>query len=180
MFHYCPKCKSKLKEDKANHFLCNNCNFNFYTNPNPAVAVIILNKKRQICLVKRARKPKYGFWDLPGGFIKFGETAEEAARREAKEETGLDLSDLKYLCSFTNEYYYKGTQYYPLDLYFLAVADVSKIKSTDERELSEGRFFNIEDLPVKEIAFESAKRILSILADDPEFYKFLLHKKAGI
>ena len=62
-------------------------------NPVPTVDIIIeiLKKDGQegIILIKR-KNPPYG-WALPGGFVDYGETLEEAAIREAKEETSLDI-----------------------------------------------------------------------------------------
>ena len=57
-------------------------------NPVPTVDVII-SCEDGIVLIERANPP-HG-WALPGGFIDYGETAEEAAVREAREETGLEL-----------------------------------------------------------------------------------------
>ena len=48
-----------------------------------------------IVLIRRENPPYQGFYALPGGFVELGETVEEAARREAKEETGLDITLLK-------------------------------------------------------------------------------------
>jgi len=60
----------------------------------PSLAVdIIIEQEGKIVLVKR-KNPPYG-WALPGGFVEYGETVEQTAVREAKEETGLDLVDLK-------------------------------------------------------------------------------------
>lgn len=59
-----------------------------YRNPFPTVD-IILTRGRSIAIIKR-KNPPYG-WALPGGFIDYGETAENAAIREAKEETNLDI-----------------------------------------------------------------------------------------
>jgi ADP-ribose pyrophosphatase YjhB (NUDIX family) len=42
-------------------------------------------------IVKRAHEPRKGEWSLPGGLVELGETLAEAARREIKEETGLDV-----------------------------------------------------------------------------------------
>ncbi|MEM3743987.1 MAG: NUDIX hydrolase, partial [Candidatus Methanomethyliaceae archaeon] len=59
----------------------------------PLVGVgVILIRDRQILLVKRGHEPNKGLWSIPGGLIKLGETAEEAAIREVKEETGLEVS----------------------------------------------------------------------------------------
>lgn len=56
----------------------------------PLLAVdIIIRYKGGIVLVDRAAEP-FG-WSIPGGFVEFGETVEQAAIREAKEETNLDI-----------------------------------------------------------------------------------------
>ncbi len=66
---------------------------NKYKNPVPTVDIIIeLDRedgKRGIILIQR-KNPPYG-WALPGGFVDYGESLEEAAIREAKEETSLDI-----------------------------------------------------------------------------------------
>ena len=57
-----------------------------HRNPTPTVDTIIQNDS-QILLVKRKNEPFKGYFALPGGFINEGETVEDAARRETKEET---------------------------------------------------------------------------------------------
>ncbi|HNT72865.1 MAG TPA: NUDIX hydrolase, partial [Methanothrix sp.] len=48
-----------------------------------------------IVLIRRENPPYQGFYALPGGFVEVGETVEEAVRREAREETGLDIVPIK-------------------------------------------------------------------------------------
>ena len=60
-----------------------------YRNPVPTVDVVIHDPARGIVFVERANPP-HG-WALPGGFVDYGETVEQAAVREAAEETGLDV-----------------------------------------------------------------------------------------
>ncbi len=55
----------------------------------PAAGVIIINERRQILLVQRGHEPQRGRWTVPGGRIEPGESAAQAAVREAFEETGL-------------------------------------------------------------------------------------------
>ena len=63
-----------------------------YRNPTPTVDIII-ETPGGIVLIKR-KNPPLG-WALPGGFVDEGETVEAAAKREAKEETGLTVRDLE-------------------------------------------------------------------------------------
>jgi ADP-ribose pyrophosphatase YjhB (NUDIX family) len=60
-----------------------------YLNPIPTVDIIIEIEFRGIVLIKR-KNPPYG-WAIPGGFVDYGESLEQAALREAKEETNLDV-----------------------------------------------------------------------------------------
>lgn len=52
---------------------------------------IFINTKKGFVLIKRANEPFKGKWALPGGFVEYGETVENAAIREAEEETGLKV-----------------------------------------------------------------------------------------
>jgi len=58
----------------------------------PALAVdIVIEVGSRIVLIRRKKEPFAGSWALPGGFVECGERVEDAARREAKEETNLDV-----------------------------------------------------------------------------------------
>ena len=70
-----------------------------FRNPVPTVDIIIAIDE-QIVLIER-RNPPLG-WALPGGFVDYGESLEDAARREAEEETGLLLTDLRQFGAYSD------------------------------------------------------------------------------
>lgn len=80
---------------------CPHCNneIQVYRNPVPTVDIIIEIDDR-IILIKR-RNPPYG-WALPGGFVDYGESFETAAAREAQEETGLSVSNLRQFRTYSD------------------------------------------------------------------------------
>ena len=59
-----------------------------YENSKPTASLICIFQDK-LLLIKRAIEPAKGFWGLPGGFIELGETPDEGAIRELKEETNL-------------------------------------------------------------------------------------------
>ena len=63
------------------------------TRPLVGIGIVVL-KPDAVLLVRRGRPPALGQWSLPGGAQKLGETAEQAARRELSEETGLQVGPL--------------------------------------------------------------------------------------
>ena len=68
--------------------VCASCGGTTYRNP-PPVVVVLLPCEDGVLVVRRGIEPARGFLALPGGYIDFGETWEEAASRETWEETGL-------------------------------------------------------------------------------------------
>ena len=118
-FKYCPKCGSdgfSVNNEKSKR--CSSCGFVYYFNPSAAVACFIRNEVGELLVVRRAKDPAKGTLDLPGGFVDLHESAEEAVRREVKEETGLDVKSSKYLFSIPNIYLYSGFEVHTEDLFF--------------------------------------------------------------
>jgi 8-oxo-dGTP diphosphatase len=83
------------------HLICPNCGaaVQHYRNPLPTVDVII-RLDRKIVLIKRTNEP-IG-WALPGGFVDYGESLEEAIIRETAEETGLKLQNLEQFRAYSD------------------------------------------------------------------------------
>lgn len=84
MTYTCPRCGAEQSVHK---------------NPVPTVDIIIEVEDRGIVLIQR-RNPPIG-WALPGGFVDYGESLEEAAAREAREETSLNLDGLRQMHTYS-------------------------------------------------------------------------------
>jgi 8-oxo-dGTP diphosphatase len=86
---------------KTNDIACPNCGATVKTYRNPVPTVdIIIEQAGGIILIERKNEP-FG-WALPGGFVDYGESLEEAAVREAKEETSLGISGLRLLGCYSD------------------------------------------------------------------------------
>ena len=135
-FVYCPICGHQtFVERNAKAKVCTHCGFVYYFNPSSAVACFIRNEKGELLLVRRGKDPGKGTLDLPGGFVDMYENGEEAAAREVKEETGLDIHNCHYLFSIPNIYPYKGFVVHTLDMFFeCTVKDFLGAKADDDAE----------------------------------------------
>lgn len=80
---------------------CSHCGHEVstYRNPLPTVDIII-EIEQGIVLIERKNPP--AGWALPGGFVDYGESYEQAAMREAKEETGLDVTLTRQFHTYSN------------------------------------------------------------------------------
>ncbi|KYC50267.1 MAG: ADP-ribose pyrophosphatase [Candidatus Methanofastidiosum methylothiophilum] len=70
--------------------------------PSIAVDIIIFHDNKKLILIKRGKDPYKDYFALPGGFVEYGETVENAALREAKEETNLDIKNLKLFSVYSD------------------------------------------------------------------------------
>ncbi len=124
-YKFCPCCASAFQE-VASHLVCTSCGFEFYNNPRLTLNVILENENGEVLFIKRKHEPHKGNWNTPGGFVESGETAEQAARREVFEETGIVVGELTYFNSYADTYEYQGALI-PL----LAIAYVGKVRGGD-------------------------------------------------
>ena len=109
--------------------------------------VLILDEKQRVLLQKRAGT---GAWHVPGGYMELGETLEDTARREAKEETGLELNTLELAGVFSGPefhwYYPNGDEVYNVTLAYVSRGFTGS-PTADGEEGTEVRFFSLNDLP---------------------------------
>ncbi len=86
--------------DTSTREVCDHCGFVDYRNPKIVVGSVVTHEGRYL-LCRRAIEPRYGFWTVPAGYLELGETPEEGARREAREEATADLSIAGLMAVYT-------------------------------------------------------------------------------
>lgn len=116
-----------------------------YKNPIPTVDIII-EYKDGIVLIERKNYP-FG-WAIPGGFVEYGESCEETAIREAKEETGLEIDNLKQFKTYSKPG--RDPRFHTISTVFIAKGK-GILKSGDDAK--NAKIFKKENLPEK-IAFD--------------------------
>ena len=127
----CPKCKKEIE---------------VYKNPIPTVDIIIEIESKGIVLIKR-KNPPFG-WALPGGFVDYGESLEEGALREAKEETDLDVELIEQFHTYSNPN--RDPRHHSISTVYIAKAKGIPQAKDDALEIG---IFNGLNLP-DEIAFD--------------------------
>lgn len=161
LFTFCPRCGQRRDGPAAVPFRCRGCGLVLYFNPAVAVGVILLGPDGRALFVRRANDPAKGKLGLPGGFVDFGETAEEAVRREVREEVNLEVAELEFLCSAVNYYEFAGVTYPVLDLFFVARAD-SVAQAAARDEVAGLCWMRPAEVDLEEIAFPSMRQALRV------------------
>ncbi|MFI5331261.1 MAG: NUDIX domain-containing protein [Desulfobaccales bacterium] len=142
----CPKCGYVLRRHR---------------NPTPTVDIIIEIPERGLVLIQRANPPLG--WALPGGFVNYGETLEDAARREALEETGLIVDLLGQFHTYSDPQ--RDPRQHNLSTVFVARADGTPQAADDARSL---RIFPPERWP-RELAFDHGQILADYLQVRPQW-----------
>jgi len=134
---------------------CTSCNEPLYENPVPVTCLVVIDDQKRILLVKRSAEPKKGFWCLPGGFMELGETPEQGALRELKEETGL-IGQIDMLLGVAIN---SSALYHTVLMMGYLVRNYSGTLIAGD-DASEAAYFHLDDLP--EIAFKSHRSFIRI------------------
>ena len=120
-----------------------------FRNPLPTVDIIIELAGGGIVLIER-KNPPHG-WALPGGFVDYGESAESAAVREAKEETSLNVTLTEQFHTYSNPN--RDPRHHTISTVYIAVADGTPHGADDAKV---ARAFKEGDLPAP-LVFDHAK-----------------------
>lgn len=160
-FKFCPKCGSnRFVENNFKSKRCENCGFIYYFNSCASTIALIVNDKEELLIATRAHEPAKGTFDLPGGFVDMYETGEEAVAREVKEETNLEVTNVRYLFSIVNIYNYSDFDVHTLDLVYLCdVQSTDNLKAEDD--VSKLEFKKISDLNPLEFGLDSVRKVVT-------------------
>jgi len=128
-----------------------------YEYPHPAVTTDCVifgfdGKEMNILLVERGIEPFKGSWALPGGFLGMNETAEECARRELREETGVSDVFMEQLHVFSSVH--RDPRERVLTVAFYALVRMSDYKVVGGDDAADAEWFNWSELPP--LAFDHA------------------------
>lgn len=155
-FRYCPECASENIQkvsDSDNFVQCHNCDFRLFINAGTTGSALIVNDEGKVLMVQRGRDPQKGKYDFPGGFSNFYETGEESARREVKEELGIELQNMEYLCAVPNRYEYDGMTYHVIDIFYTATTQDTP--QPLEEEVGEIAWVDLNTADSEMFAFDS-------------------------
>lgn len=154
-FRYCPRCAAELElrrevAEDPERPTCPACGFVHYENPAPTVQAWI-ERDGQYLLLRRAREPQRGLWNLPGGFVEPLEAPADAVRREVSEETTLEIEVVAAIGAFPSPYADTGRS--TLDLAYRCRLVSGEVRLSDES--GEAGWFGLDSLP--ELAFEGER-----------------------
>ena len=115
----------------------------------------VVMENSSILLIKRKNDPYKGSWALPGGFVEYGETVENAAVRETKEETGLDVK-LKELVGVYSDPK-RDPRGHTVTVCFLGIKIGGTLKSATDAD--DAKFFDLKEIKTLDLAFDHERII---------------------
>src|SRR5690606_4680807 len=112
----------------------------------PGAVVLLVNENNELLLQHR----KDGYWGVPGGLMELGESLEDTAKREVKEETGLEVGEMELLDVLSGPDYFlelpNGDEIYSVTAVYLTFESKGMIE-IDKTESIDLQYFNINQLP---------------------------------
>jgi ADP-ribose pyrophosphatase YjhB (NUDIX family) len=158
-FRFCPFDTTPLEREPVHErerLRCPKCGWVYYPTPQVA-ATIIVEYADGIVLAQRATPPDAGIWHLPIGHAEFGEDPATAAAREAQEETGLVVTDVRFLV-YTHSRSYGDPRMWYIVFGFVGRA-IGGTLAANEAEVSALQVLPITAVP--ELKWTSQQRTLA-------------------
>jgi ADP-ribose pyrophosphatase YjhB (NUDIX family) len=148
---FCPRCAQPAQVTFPRELRCDACGYRALWSPEPVAAAIPRDDEGRIWLLRRTLHEGAGRWTFPGGFVELGESVEDAAVRETREELQMEIE----LGSLVGVYSRADTRA------VLVVFNARALGIARETaEASEVRAFAEPELPWDELAFWSTERAL--------------------
>src|SRR6516225_6140030 len=138
-------------EAKAHHYDASK-----FERPSVTVDVVMMSLRQrdlQVLLVKRRSWPFEGMWAIPGGFVNMNESLETAAKRELREETGVEDVYLEQLYTFGDPGRDPRTRV--ITVVYFALLDSERLQVQAADDAVDARWFSVYDLPP--LAFDHSK-----------------------
>jgi len=156
-YRFCPRCggsldKKIVKTNEPRRLVCQACAFIFYQDPK-VVAGTLFTLNGGIVLLKRGVEPALGKWVFPGGYVDRGESVRDAAVRETKEESQLDVK----LGPLLNVYSYPRSP----NVIVVYTAEVIGGTLAAADESTDAAVFVSDDIPWTDLAFDSTRDALN-------------------
>ena len=148
---FCPRCGKDATVTYPRSIMCPSCGYGAFYNPKPVACAITANPDNEILLLRRGFQPNRGLWSMPGGFVDLGESVEDAAIRETKEEIAVDISITDLVGVYS-----RGTDRNVVVVY----AARTEGTPTRTEEALEVHAFRPNTIPWDELAFWSDDRAL--------------------
>jgi ADP-ribose pyrophosphatase YjhB (NUDIX family) len=154
---FCSRCGAELafgpiEGEERDRLACPSCGFIFYVNPRLVVTTLPITPQGEVMLIRRGIEPGLDLWAQPGGFLEIDETVRDAAIRETREETGLEVEPGEIIGLYSR-----------VPAAVVVVAYEARIVGGRPRvthESRETRPFAPEDIPWADVAFETSVRAL--------------------
>ena len=154
--NYCPRCGAAMEIGEVAgrmRRLCPDCGFVLYHNPVPGAGVLV-EMEGGILLVKRGQPPFKGWWALPSGYIEADESVEQAAVRECREETGLDIELVELFGVYS---FPEGPVQSGIVIFYRARPVGGELQAGDDAQ--QVGVFAADDLPAQ-LAFRTHREVL--------------------
>ena len=121
-----------------------------YKKPSITTDVFIYNELDEFILIKRKNEPFKDCWALPGGFVDYGETVEDAAVREALEETSISIKLKKLIGVYSDPK--RDSRGHTITIAYTATGNLANAKANDDaKEIMIAKFLDIDSM---DLAFD--------------------------
>ena len=112
--------------------------------PKVGLGVIVI-KEGKVLLQKRKSAHGSGTWSFSGGHLEFGESFEDCAKRETREEAGIEIKNIKFLTT-TNDFHKKENKHY-VTIFMTAEYDSGEVRIMEPDKCETWQLFSWDNLP---------------------------------